>query len=190
MFAQRLSAFMARRNLHYGWVVVAVTFVTLLMTAGAMLSILGIVGSTTLTGPRYLFALAGDGYGPRWLARVHPRFHTPALAILVQTAVVLVLAWSGSFVELATLSVVARLATYLGTAAAVPVLRRRLRGRPGALRLPFGDAIPLAALAVSIGLLTGARGADLAMGAAALGVGALIYRLGRTERAGAAPRRR
>ena len=36
MFAQRLAAFMKARNLHYGWVVVAVTFVTLLMTAGAM----------------------------------------------------------------------------------------------------------------------------------------------------------
>ncbi|MBV1708062.1 MAG: MFS transporter [Hyphomicrobiales bacterium] len=36
MFAQRVSALMARRNLHYGWLVVSVTFVTLLMTAGAM----------------------------------------------------------------------------------------------------------------------------------------------------------
>lgn len=36
MFAQKLSAFMARRQMHYGWVVVGVTFVTLLMTAGAM----------------------------------------------------------------------------------------------------------------------------------------------------------
>lgn len=36
MLAQKLSAFMARRQMHYGWVVVGVTFVTLLMTAGAM----------------------------------------------------------------------------------------------------------------------------------------------------------
>jgi sugar phosphate permease len=36
MFASRLSALLARRGIHYGWVVAAVTFVMLLTTAGAM----------------------------------------------------------------------------------------------------------------------------------------------------------
>ena len=36
MFASRLSAILARRGIHYGWVVAAVTFVMLLTTAGAM----------------------------------------------------------------------------------------------------------------------------------------------------------
>src|SRR5262249_25538247 len=33
-------------------------------------------------GPRVLFALSSDGLAPRSLAAVHPRFRTPALAIL------------------------------------------------------------------------------------------------------------
>ena len=41
-----------------------------LLTVGATLSILGTNGNTVLTGPRYLYALARDGYGPRWLASV------------------------------------------------------------------------------------------------------------------------
>jgi sugar phosphate permease len=36
MFASSLSAALARRGIHYGWVVAAVAFVTLLSTAGAM----------------------------------------------------------------------------------------------------------------------------------------------------------
>ena len=48
---------------------------------------------------------------------------------MLQTVVALPLALTGRFVELAALSVVARLSTYIGTAAAVPVLRRKL-GRP------------------------------------------------------------
>src|ERR1700733_5830907 len=32
----KLAAILARRNIHYGWVVVAVTFLTMLVTAGAM----------------------------------------------------------------------------------------------------------------------------------------------------------
>jgi MFS family permease len=36
MFAKSLSAFLARRGIHYGWIVAAVTFLTMLTTAGAM----------------------------------------------------------------------------------------------------------------------------------------------------------
>lgn len=151
----------------------------LLLTVGAMLAILGIVGNSTLIGPRYLFALAGDGYGPRWLAQVHPTYHTPAAAIIVQTAIALALALSGSFVELATLSVIARLATYIGTAAAVPILRRRFAGGRSAVRLPFGSTIPLAALALSIGLLSSATRSNLLMAGGALAVGVVIYYLRR-----------
>ena len=89
------------------------------------MSILGTIGATTLAGPRFLYALALDGFGPRFLAAVHPRFRTPANAIVVQGALALPLALSGSFEQLAALSVIARLVTYLGTAAAVPLLRRR-----------------------------------------------------------------
>ncbi|HET7675283.1 MAG TPA: APC family permease [Gammaproteobacteria bacterium] len=147
----------------------------LLLTVGAVLSIAGNVGNTTLIAPRYLYALAADGYGPRWLAGIHPRFRTPAAAIVGQTLIVLVLALSGSFVELAILSVIARLATYIGTAAAVPVLRRRFANRSGAVRLPGGAAIPVAALLIAIALLASARPANLIGAAAALAFGALIY---------------
>jgi amino acid transporter len=151
----------------------------LLLTLGAMLSILGIVGNSTLIAPRYLFALAGDGYGPRWLARVHPGYHTPVAAIVLQTVLVLALALSGSFVELATLSVIARLAAYIGTAAAVPILRRRLGSAESTVRLPFGPLIPLAALALSIALLSSARGSNLLMAGGALALGVVIYVLRR-----------
>jgi len=148
----------------------------LVLTIGAIVSILGNVGSTTLMGPRYVFALGADGYGPRWLARVHPRYRTPANAVVTQTAIALVLALSGTFVQLAMLSVIARLATYIGTAAAVPVLRLRFGSRPGAFRLPGGPVIPVAALLLTLSLLASAGWQSLVAGAIALAVGAAIYR--------------
>jgi len=146
-----------------------------LLTAGAMLSIIGNAGNTTLIGPRYLFALASDGYGPRRLARVHADYHTPAVAIVVQTVIVLALALSGSFVELATLSVIARGTTYIGTAAALPLLRRRMAARSDAVRLPLGATIPMAALVLAIALLASAEETSLLAAAAALAVGGVIY---------------
>jgi amino acid transporter len=128
-----------------------------LISVGALLSIAGNLGNTVLVGPRYLFALAKDGYGPAILARVHPRFRTPAVAIVVLVALALVLALTGSFVELALLSVVARLVTYLGTAASVLVLRKRLAGRPDALNLPGGVVIPVLAIVLSLAFLASAE---------------------------------
>src|SRR5690606_4458269 len=147
-----------------------------LMSVGAMLSIGGNAGNTTLVGPRYIFALARDGFGPAVLGRVHPRYRTPAAAILLQSGVALVLALSGTFVGLAMLSIIARLATYVGTAAAVPVLRRRFADRAEAVRLPGGWAIPGAALALCVAFLASAELVNLAAGLVALLVGAVIYR--------------
>ena len=150
-----------------------------LLTAGAAISILGTNGGSVLAGPRYLFALAREGFGPRFLASVHPRFRTPAAALLTQTAIALPLALSGSFVGLATLSVVARLVTYLATASAVPVLRRH-HAATGSFRLPGGLAIPAVAIMVSLALLANASWINLAAAAAATLVGGVLYLFRRT----------
>jgi basic amino acid/polyamine antiporter, APA family len=150
-----------------------------LLTIGATLSILGTNGNTVLTGPRYLFALARGGYGPRLLGAVHPRFRTPAVAVVAQTAIALPLALSGTFTGLAALSVVARLATYLGTAAAVPVLRRKLGSRPGAFRLPGGPLVPVAAALLCVVFAASATRRDLIAGAVALAIGLGVWKLRR-----------
>lgn len=151
----------------------------LLLTVGAVVSILGTISNTTLFGPRYLYALSQDGYGPAVLGRVHPRWRTPDLAILLQFALSLALALSGSFVELALLSVLARLFAYVGTAASVLVLRKRFAGRKGAFELPGGPLIPLLAIGLSLALLTAASWRNLGMAGIAVAVGAVIFAMRR-----------
>jgi amino acid transporter len=146
-----------------------------LLTAGALFSILGTNNNTVLAGSRYLYAMAADGRLPAVLARIHPRFRTPWIALLLQTAIAAPLAVTGTFAGLAALSVVARMATYIGTAAAVPVLRRKMPVTPRTIRLPGGAAIPIAALAVCMVFLSSATAQNLIAGASALAIGALIY---------------
>lgn len=154
----------------------------LLLTVGAMVSIIGNISNTTLMAPRYVFALAQDGYGPKLLAHVHLRYRTPANAILVLMAIALILALTGSFVQLALLSIIARLTTYIGTAAAVPVLRRRFAHRPDAFRLPGGATIPIASLLVCLVFLASTQPRNLIAGAIALIVGAVIFKFRRPGR--------
>src|SRR6266852_3385090 len=52
------------------------------MTLSATIASVAILNSTVLATTRIPFAMAEDGYLPRGLTRLHPRFGTPALAIL------------------------------------------------------------------------------------------------------------
>ncbi len=146
----------------------------LLLTAGAVISILGTNSNTVLAGPRYLYAMAKNGYGPAWLSHLHPRYATPTGGLVLQLAVGLPLALTGSFTGLAALSAVARLATYLGTAAAVPILRRTMPAPP-AFRLWGGPLIPLAAVALTAGLALSTTVENLLAAGAALLVGWLLH---------------
>ncbi len=154
-------------------------FGTWLLTVGAVLSIFGTTNNTVLMGARYLYALGERRQLPGVFAGVHPTFRTPYVALITQSAIALPLALTGTFAELAALSVIARMATYIGTAAAIPVLRRKIPATDRTIRLPGGIAIPILALAVCVAFLTTATVRDLVAGGAALVVGAVIYVVGR-----------
>ena len=70
--------------------------------AVAIVIILGSMSAMTLAGPRVYFAMARDGAFFPAAARVHSRYHTPAVAILAQAAWGCVLVLSGTFEQLLT----------------------------------------------------------------------------------------
>ncbi len=74
-----------------------------LMAIVIAISIFGTIGIYTMSAPRIYFAMAKDGIFFRQLAEVHPRFHTPAAAMILQAiwAIVLLMAW-GTFSGLIT----------------------------------------------------------------------------------------
>ncbi|MGH9364512.1 MAG: APC family permease [Thermoanaerobaculia bacterium] len=158
-----------------------------LLTVGAVLSVLGTNNNTVLAGPRYLYALAETGRLPAVFAKIHPRYRTPHVSILTQTGVALGLVGTDALLhavkpgalgvaeELAVLSAIARLATYIGTALAVPVLRRKLPATPRTIRLPGGPAIPIAALLICLLFLSAAEKASWIGAGIALAVGAGIF---------------
>ena len=72
----------------------------LLVIGGAIVSMFGYVAGDMLGSPRSLYALGRDGILPAALARVHPRFHTPHVAIVVYAMLIAALAVSSSFTQL------------------------------------------------------------------------------------------
>ena len=54
-----------------------------LASAVIMISVFGALNASLLVGPRLLVAMGRDGLAPRFLAHLHPRYETPALATFV-----------------------------------------------------------------------------------------------------------
>jgi amino acid transporter len=97
--------------------------------------------------------MAQRGELPAVLARIHPRFRTPDVAILVYAAVTLACALYGSFAWNATVSAIVRLVTYGLVCVALLVFRRRGGEEPG-FRLPAANVIAPAAIAFALWLLS------------------------------------
>jgi APA family basic amino acid/polyamine antiporter len=91
------------------------------------ISTFGTSGIYTLTAPRIYYAMARDGVFFKRVAEVHPRFRTPAYAILFQSAwaVVLILIW-GTYEKLISYVVFTDWIFFGLAAASVFVFRRRM----------------------------------------------------------------
>lgn len=146
-----------------------------LISAGALISISGNLNILLLSGSRIPFAIAEQQQLPSFIAKVHRRFFTPYVAILITAAVMLLLTLKTSFLAALTISAIARLVTYGATCLALPVLRRRSDAPAAAFRLPGGTAIAILSLLLAGWLLTNSTWQEAQTAAIAAGVGLLIY---------------
>lgn len=116
------------------------------VVAGAVLSTLGAGGDWVLLQGRMPYAMAKDNLFFKSLARIHPRFGTPAIALTfasVLTGVVLITL--PSFPEVALLASITTLVPYGAAALALLVLRHNEPETPRPFRLPMAWVVAPAA---------------------------------------------
>ena len=147
----------------------------LMMLFAATASIAGNLNGQVLVTARTLFAMAERGQLFSAVSRIHERFHTPHLAILITAGVMLTFAVSGTFVQLATISVGSRLVVYGATCAALPVLRRRDDLEAGEFRAPAGPALAMVSLAICVWLLSNSTPRELSAFTTLAIVGVVVY---------------
>ena len=146
-----------------------------IIIAGAMVSIGGNLNGQLLVTPRTLFAMAEQRQLPKFLAVIHKRFRTPYTSILFSAALILGFALTGTFIQLLTISVLARLVVYAATCASLPMLRRKRNVRPPLFKVPAGSAIAALSIALCAWLLSSSTKREAVMTAIAAGVGLLVY---------------
>lgn len=145
-----------------------------LLTAGAVFSTIGTLTSLLLMGPRILYAMSLNRQMPMFFSRVHAKYRTPYLAIGFYTILGIFCSLSSTFQDLATLSAMARLVTYIGCAAAVLILRKKLPSSD-TFRIPGGPLVPILAILLSLFLFTAATQKHMITGSMALGAGLILY---------------
>ncbi len=141
-----------------------------LVSLVVMVSTLGAVASVMMTSPRIFFAMADDRLFFHWLAKVHPRYHTPsrsiALTALMATVYVL-------FLDFETLSDTFVLATwpfYALAALSVFTLRRRRPDLPRPVRVLGYPVVPAVFVLAAILMLANALRDDAGRMAMAFGL--------------------
>ena len=140
----------------------------------ACISIIGNLTSNALGTSRLTYAFAERKDFPALFGTVHPVHRTPIASIIFFSVISAILAISGTFVWLVTVSVIGRLAAYMATCLAVPLLRKHLR-EAARFHIPFGALIPISGVLLCVWLIVHAEARDIRDFAVASIVGALLY---------------
>ena len=157
-----------------------------LLLVSATVSMFGYVSGMTLAVPRALFAFARDGFLPRQVAAIHPRFHTPHVAIILQLAIVCALAITNGFEKLAILANLTTLILYGACCLAAWELRRRdVQADGPPLRVPGSGPVPFAACIAIAWILTSVTRQEWSWAAGVIAVASLLFLATGRRRAGA-----
>jgi basic amino acid/polyamine antiporter, APA family len=102
-----------------------------LMAAAVLISTFGCANGLTMAGARVYYAMSQDGLFFKSVGKLHPKWRTPVVGIVVQAVWTAVLAVSGSYSQLLEYLIFAELVFYILTIAGIFVLRIK---RPNAER--------------------------------------------------------
>jgi APA family basic amino acid/polyamine antiporter len=122
------------------------------VSTAVMISALGTLNGSVMTGSRILFAMAADGLLFKPIAIVHKRFQTPGVAIGLSATLGVVFVLLGTFEQLADTFVTAIVPFYALAVAAIFVFRRRPDYKPP-FRVPGYPVVPAIFILATVLLL-------------------------------------
>lgn len=147
------------------------------VAAAIAISTFGFLDLAILAPTRVYYAMANDGAFIPALAKLHPRFHTPSAAIVLQSFWAIVLLFTGKYGDLLNTVVFADWIFFGLTVAGLFMLRRSM-GRPDGFRTPGYPWLPALFVLVSAAVVYSVvREAPLraAAGAGLLALGVPVY---------------
>jgi basic amino acid/polyamine antiporter, APA family len=158
-----------------------------------LISVFSSLNSVPLTAPRVFYAMACDGLFFRKLADVHPRFRTPAVAVVALGVWSAILSCAGGFQTLVNYTIFVAWIFYGLGAASVFVYRRKYPDLPRPYLVPGYPWTPLLFVSAAVALVLNViastpRNAFVGLGIVALGIPVYFLWRGRSRAASATGR--
>jgi APA family basic amino acid/polyamine antiporter len=163
-----------------------------LVALAIIISVFGSTNGSILSGARVYYAMAEDKLFFRWCAAVHPRFHTPYLALVVQGIWSVCLVFLAGYEELFTYTIFAGWIFYALTALGVIVLRRKLPDLPRPYRViayPWVPIIFVLTAAVFVLNLLREKPMEAGYGALIIALGVPVYYIWKRQSSSRQPAR-
>lgn len=139
-----------------------------LVSVAIMVSVFATLNSSILSGARAPFAMARDGYFFRSLARVHPRYRTPYVALWWQAVFCCAFALTGSYKSLFTLTIFAEWLFY--ALAVTSLFRFRRRGEQSPFRMWGYPVLPALFVIIAVIILEQTYAAHLVQSSIGLAI--------------------
>jgi amino acid transporter len=146
-----------------------------IISAGAVVSIIGNLNVIVLSGSRLPFAMSERRDLPVVISQAHRRFRTPHIAILLTSLMCLVLTIPSTFAKAVNVSVIARLLSYGATCAALLVFRYTRSAPEAKFTAKAGVPVAIASLLLAVWLLTNSTLYDARDAGIAAAVGLILY---------------
>jgi APA family basic amino acid/polyamine antiporter len=142
------------------------------------ISAVSAMNGSILTGARVPYAAARDGLAPARLAQLSAVARVPTVSVVIQGALSVIYALSGSFDQLTDALIFASWLFYALNAGSVVMLRRRDPSRPRPFRVPGFPIVPFLFVALAIFLIVNTVWTQpglSALGLGMTGLGGLVY---------------
>ena len=146
---------------------------TIIVGGGALISVAGSDESGMIGTSQLGYALAADGLFPSAFAKIHPKYKTPYLGVIIQAITALAAAIIGNLTLLIATSVFFMAIAYLATSGSIFSLHRK--GMKAQFHLKGGFLIPSLGIIFSIYLMTQCTLSQIGLGLVLLLAGVPIY---------------
>ncbi len=124
-----------------------------LISAVVLISIFGSINGSILAGPRVYYAMARDKLFFKKASEVHPRFKTPAFAVVIQGIWASILTLAGTFEQLFTFAMFIAIAFWVAAAASIFTLRKKFPDLPRPYKTWGYPVVPIIFILASLGIL-------------------------------------
>jgi basic amino acid/polyamine antiporter, APA family len=161
---------------------------SMFIAIAVMISTYGLMAACILSAPRLTYAFSAQGDFPDFLSRLHVRYQTPALSIIIFATLLWLLSVTGSFLWLIAVTGGSMAIEYIGMCAAL-IRLRKIQPNVDAVRVPWGPALAVLGIVICVTLLTRLEPRELLLMSvvAVIGIGNWRWATHRTNRGSPRP---